>query len=108
MPLVSEILTTERRVSDSDLRTTCPICQRETRLDLALLDDRDPLETIYGCPSDGCDGIVLIVSTPGVVPWEGRGYRLGEWMIRNPGDLYMQTPEMPSAVLMNASPHALD
>ncbi len=51
---------------------------------------------------------MLIVSTPGTVPWEGRGYRLGDWMIRNPTDLYYKGRTMGGAVLWPASPHALD
>ena len=107
MPLASEIIPAPKGDppwTEAELHTTCPDCNRSTRLDEAIVDTADPLETIYRCRA--CNGTVVIVSTPGVMAWEGRGTRLGDWMLRNPKNLllvrYAQT------VLLPACPHALD
>jgi hypothetical protein len=88
MPLASEILASHEDLPplrEDNIVTTCRVCGTLQSLDRATLDQADPLETVYRC-LNGCEPI-LIVTTPGVVPWEGRGYRLGDWVIRNPGDL---------------------
>ncbi len=104
MPLASEVL--PGNVKESEIQTTCPVCQTKQRLHKATVDQSDPLETTYRCRS-GC-GPILIVSTPGVVPWEGRGYRLNDWMLRNPTDVTMHPLTATGVVLIPASPHALD
>ena len=111
MPLASEVLNkraTNRGAAarEQDIWTTCRRCGKTVRLNAATVDTSDPLEVTYSCPV-GC-GPILIVSSPGVVPWEGRGYRLGDWMLRNPSDLFCQGRGMSPAAKIPASPHALD
>lgn len=86
--------------------TSCPECAAEQAVAEATFDESDTLEAVYTC-REGC-GPILIVSTPGVVPWEGRGYRMGDWMIRNPKDLFIRPAGRLNVVVLPASPHALD
>jgi hypothetical protein len=109
MPLASEAMADLRPPpKETDLETTCPACGTTQRLDEATLETaEDKLETVYRCRT-GDGAAILVVSTPGAVPWEGRGYRLGNWVIRNPSDLYIHISHAPPPVHMPASPHALD
>lgn len=92
--------------TEATIRTTCPSCERAHTLDEAIFDDSDKWESKYLCA--GCLDPILIVSTPGVVLWEGRGYWLGDWVIRNPRDVVVgQTPSS-RPIRFVASPHALD
>ncbi len=92
---------------EDDLSTACPTCgTSQTLAEANPVTAEDGLETVYRCRND-C-GPILIVSTPGVVSWEGRGFRIGEWMLRNPSDLFMRVRGARDPVLMPASPHALD
>lgn len=86
---------------EADIQTACPKCGKKQNLEDAGIEESDPLETVYTCHL--CQSTILIVSTPGVVPWEGRRYRLGEWMLRNPGAVLVF-----NKVLIPASRHALD
>lgn len=108
MPKASDVLPgpSKGKLDDSHIWTNCPGCGERVQLDQANLNDDDPLEFTYSC--SGCESTVLIVSTPGVVPWKGRGYRVGDWTVRNPSDLFFQHPSMAGIVQMPASPHALD
>jgi hypothetical protein len=74
--------------------------------DEVLVDQSDPWETLYPCPN-GCAPI-LIISTPGVILWEGRGWRIGEWVIRNPIDLHWKPTGAFAEMLIPAREHALD
>jgi len=94
------------RLEDRDCRTTCRTCGQEQTLEAATVNQADPLETIYGCVN-GC-GTILIVTTPGVILWEGRGYRMRDWAIRNPSDLFVRPPGADRDVLFPASPAALE
>jgi hypothetical protein len=111
MPLVSGVLNAKATkgspiAREMDMWTDCLGCGTTIRLHKAKVDQTDPLETTYRCPE--CDEVILIVGTPGVVPWEGRGWRMGDWVIRNPRDLHYQGPKIGAPVLMSARPHALD
>jgi predicted RNA-binding Zn-ribbon protein involved in translation (DUF1610 family) len=111
MPLVSAVLNMRAPrgspiVREADMWTDCPACGATVHLNDATVDQTDPLEVTYSCPE--CGEVMLIVSTPGVTAWEGRGYRMGDWMIRNPSDLYHQGRTMVGPALYPASPHALD
>ena len=113
MPLVSEVLNLGATkgnppAQEHDFWTSCPNCLRLVGLPEAIVDQADPMETIYRCPAETCGATILIVSTPGVVPWEGRGYRMGDWMVRNPRELFYEARGGAGPVLMPASPHALD
>jgi hypothetical protein len=94
---------------DRDIQTTCRICHHVQMLGDATFTE-GPDESVYMC-GNGCQPL-LIISPPGEVPWPGRGYRLGDWIFRNPDDLilFFRTTEgrMPmSPMLIPASPHAL-
>lgn len=107
MPLVSDVLRSlEPPPREGAMWTTCPECDRVVRLNRAIVSQVDPLETVYLCPDDGME--ILIISTPSVVPWEGRGHRIGTWAIRNPRPLYFQPLPTARIVEFAASPHALD
>jgi hypothetical protein len=109
MPLASEVMADLRPPpEEADLETACPECGTVQRLAEATPDTtEDGLETTYRCRT-GDGAAILIVSTSGAVPWEGRGYALGDWAIRNPRDLYIHVAHAPPPIHMPASPHALD
>ena len=113
MPLVSEVLNVKATADQApalehEMWTDCHLCNTTIRLGKARVDQTDPWETIYRCPDDGCGATILIVSTPGVVEWEGRGYRLDDWVIRNPSDLYYRPRGAQTSVKFSARIHALD
>jgi predicted RNA-binding Zn-ribbon protein involved in translation (DUF1610 family) len=89
---------------ERDITTSCPSCGQEQSLRDAQVDDDDVWETRYSCRR--CHQTILLIGTPGVVPWKGRGYRLGEWVLRNPSelDIHLRT----GVIRLSASPHALD
>ena len=102
MPRVSEIVgRTDPPMTDEHVTTTCPTCGRAQELASATYDDSDPVEAVYGC------GPILIVSRPGVTVWEGRGYVMDAWIIRNPTDLLLRPPGKAQGLVMPASPDAL-
>ena len=89
---------------DADFTTQCPTCssaQRASESPISLDGD----DTVYTC-RNGCQPIV-VVSRPGLVAWAGRGYRIGDRVIRNAADLLFQGPNMAAAVLIPASRAAL-
>src|SRR5215204_2980810 len=107
MPLASTAMADlEPPPTEDLLETTCPRCEARQALRDATVEAKEELETVYRCHA--CGAVLLIVSTPGVVPWQGRGYRLGDWMLRNPTDLYMFSTGRVGGVRIPASPHALD
>jgi uncharacterized protein DUF6602 len=93
-----------RLANDSEMTTTCPACGTSQTLAEATV-ARVADETVYTC-RNGCQSIV-IVGVPEDVPWEGRGYRLGDRVIRNVADLYMPVVGSPGGVVLPASPAAL-
>jgi hypothetical protein len=88
---------------DGEIRTRCPSCG-----DVQVLGDcqlrRDGSETVYVC-HNGCQAIVVI-GPPGDSPWPGRGYRLGDHVIRNISDLVLPIKQG-ADVLIPASSSAL-
>lgn len=98
---------TPEQIEEEHLFTTCPECNTEQSLaEAGIVYEDDGLETLYLCKI-GC-GTILIVGRPEDVPWEGRGYRIGDWVIRNPRDLYLRQAGLTAAIQLPASPHALD
>jgi hypothetical protein len=91
MPLAEEILVwagldvpgNARLPSDAQIRTRCPTCKEAQTLSQADVAIKD--ETTYTC-KNGCQAI-LVISRPSDRPWLGRGYRMGDWTLRNPEDL---------------------
>jgi hypothetical protein len=92
-------------VTERQMWMTCPTCGREQRLHAALVDQSDPFQTIYQCRR-GC-GVLLIISTPRVLPWNSRGYRVQDWLMRNRMDLFVQPPDS-TAVMVMLIPAARD
>jgi hypothetical protein len=93
-----------RAIRDSDMITKCPTCGAEQALSEATLSlDQD--NTIYIC-KNGCQP-VAVISRPGIVAWPGRGYRIGEFVIRNAEDIRIKTEDMGGTVLIPASKAAL-
>lgn len=93
-----------RPIKDSDMRTTCPACGTEQLLSEGVL-SLDDGETVYSC-KNGCQPVV-VVGRPGVVAWPGRGFRLGNHVVRNVRDIIVKTEEMGAAMLIPASSAAL-
>lgn len=116
MPLAEEMLVWTglnvpgglRLPNDAQIRTTCPTCDEQQALSEAAVTQSD--ETIYEC-RNGCQAI-LIIGLPGDKPWAGRGYRMGDWVLRNPADLVgrlINQSGQPSGqpIVFPASPAAL-
>jgi pimeloyl-ACP methyl ester carboxylesterase len=93
-----------RPIKDSDMKTQCPACGVEQLLSEAIL-SQDDGDTIYTC-KNGCQAMV-VVGRPGNVAWPGRGYRLGDHVIRNVRDVIVKTEDMRVALLMGARGAAL-
>ena len=93
-----------RAIQDSDIRTVCPACNESQLLSEAPL-SLDGEETCYYC-KNGCQPIVVI-GKPGIVSWEGRGYRLGDFVIRNVRDLAVKSADMAVPMLLPARTAAL-
>lgn len=90
--------------ADNQLTTSCRTCGTDQNLTECEL-RRDGLDTVYVC-RNGCQ-ILVVVSAPGDSPWPGRGYRLGDHVIRNASDLFLAIPGSVTRVLIPASPAAL-
>lgn len=100
-----------RLPTDAEIRTECPACGQAQFLSEAEV-HRDGEDTVYTC-RNGCQTIVVI-SKPGQSPWPGRGYRIGEHVIRNARNILLPVIAAagasfinPPAVLIPASPAAL-
>ena len=91
-------------VGEADFTSKCPTCNTVQVLSEATI-RLDGTDTVYFC-KNGCQPIV-VVSRPGTVPWPGRGFRLGDFTVRNAADLYLKTKSMPAAALLPASRAAL-
>ena len=93
-----------RLAKDEELLTSCPTCNEDQFLNEGSV-SRVEDETVYEC-KNGCQAIV-IVGKPGDSPWEGRGYRLDEYVIRNATDIWMPVLGTGRTVFIPASPAAL-
>ena len=93
-----------RAIRDSDMITKCPTCKAEQALSEATL-SLDEDNTIY-TRKNGCQP-VAVISRPGIVAWPGRGYRIGEFVIRNAEDIRIKTEDMVATLLIPASKAAL-
>ena len=89
---------------DENMSTSCPTCGTRQRLSDATIRTEDD-GTTYTC-RNGCQPILVIGKTR-TDPWPGRGYRLGEHVLRNPADLYVTLGGASNVVLLPASPAAL-
>jgi hypothetical protein len=73
-----------RLPGDGGLRTSCPRC-RETQTLAEAEFTEGPDESIYNC-KNACQPL-LIIGAPSERPWPGRGYRMGDFVLRNADDL---------------------
>ena len=93
-------------LSEADVRTSCPSCGHSQRLDQALYLDGDPWESTYCCAE--CTLPLLLISPAGPVPWEGRGFEVAGWLLRNPTDVFCRPSSAAPEIRIPASPDALD
>jgi hypothetical protein len=94
--------------TDRHISTRCPTCVEEQTRSEGEFYEND--ETVYTC-TNGCQPI-LVIGAFGELEWPGRGYRLGEFVLRNPADLHVTLRDqagrpLAPAVLLPASPAAL-
>ena len=90
-----------QKVKDAMITTSCPTCGEEQLLSeakISLIGD----ETVYEC-KNGCQ-IIAVVGRPGFEAWQGRGYRLNNYVVRNARDMVLNIGR---GVLIPASPAAL-
>jgi len=92
------------KVCDSMIETSCPTCATTQLLSDAPIRLKGE-ETTYEC-RNGCQ-IILVVGRPRSQAWQGRGYRLKDYVIRNARDLFLKINPQGPAVLIPASPAAL-
>lgn len=93
-----------RLPNDGEIVTQCPTCNEEQTLAEGEI-VQDGEETVYFCKS-GCQRLV-VVGLPGDSTWEGRGFRLGEHVIRNAHEVFVPVVGSPGGVKLPASPAAL-
>jgi hypothetical protein len=84
IPLASEVLPQPDwrfdPIREADITTSCPTCGAQQRLDEATVTQTNA-EVVYTC-REGCGPILKVTEAK---PFMGKGgYRLGDWMIRNP------------------------
>jgi predicted RNA-binding Zn-ribbon protein involved in translation (DUF1610 family) len=91
-----------RKIRDSQIHTSCPACGEAQVLSQAKIAE-DGEETVYRCRA-GCQPL-LIISKPESKGMPGRGFRLGNFLIRNVTDLII--PGTTGDVLIPASSAAL-
>lgn len=90
--------------ADDHITTSCRTCGTAQKLTECEV-RRDGADTVYVC-RNGCQ-VLVVVSALGDSPWPGRGYRLGDHVIRNASDLFLTIPGAVAQVLIPASPAAL-
>lgn len=84
-------------LTDAMILALCPRCGP---VPLSACRVTGGVETFYNCT---CSEPLLVISAPNADkrPWPGRGYRLGDFVLRNPVALAF------CGVRLRASPHAL-
>jgi len=93
-----------QKVKDSMMETSCPSCGERQFLSEAYLSLKGE-DTAYEC-KNGCQ-IIAVVSRPGLNTWQGRGYRLKDFVLRNAKDITLKLNSGGQDVLIPASPAAL-
>jgi hypothetical protein len=94
----------KRPPTDDQITTSCRTCGAAQKL-IECEVRRDGADTVYVC-RNGCQ-VLVVVSAPGDSSWPGRGYRLGDHVIRNASDLLLAVAGATAQVLIPASPAAL-
>lgn len=112
MILAQDILRLDERhtksLTDADIRTSCPACKGEVFLSDASVAEED-MGTVYRCPVDN-ERLVVITRPlePDTRP-RLRGYRFGNFILRNASDLAFRlhdTPPPTRWISLPASPDA--
>lgn len=97
-------------ITDEDVRTACRECGHSQCLAEGARSRRG-VEIIYRCCR--CTAMVLVVGVPEKTRWAGRGYRLGDFTIRNPSDIHVCLRDKTTGqqtrrgMFFPRSPHAL-
>ncbi len=86
-------------ITDGDVTATCPTCPEPVLLSNCRV--VQAAETTYSCSVCGSTLLVIGPPNPDDEPWPGRGYRLGDFVLRNAVDLNF------AGVLLPKSPNAL-
>lgn len=84
-------------LTDPEIFTDCAVCGKEVRLSDCEI--TQGLETTYKCKK--CKSPVLIIGLPEVAAWPGRGYRMIDFIVRNPSELRFR------GTALSRSPEAL-
>lgn len=95
-----------RLPKDSVIYTRCPSCgQTQTLAEATIAFDGG--ETIYTC-RNGCQPFVIVgLPQADRIPWEGRGFRLGNYVIRNIEEVWFWVVEGGKQIALDARPNAL-
>jgi hypothetical protein len=95
-----------RLPKDSTIHTRCPSCGQTQTLAEATIASEDG-ETVYTC-RNGCQPIVIVgLPQADRIPWEGRGFRLGNYVIRNIEEVWFWVVEGGKRMVLDARPNAL-
>lgn len=84
-------------MSDADIMANCETCKEPKNLGSCFI--KQTAETTYSCPK--CGSTLVIIGAPNKKPWPGRGYRVGDFSIRNAVDLTYKNglfPRCPNAL----------
>jgi TIR domain len=90
--------------ADSMFTTACPTCGERQNLNDCNVVVEDS-NTVYYC-KNGCQR-VAVVSSPSGTSWPGRGYRLGDFVIRNAENIFCKLPNGVVPILIPKSSAAL-
>lgn len=91
---------------DKQMLISCPVCHEQQSLHDAIVHFAGG-ETRYDC-KNGCQTLVVVMGIgPEAKPWPGRGYHVGDYIIRNIADLRVITRSDGAGIVLPARPHAL-
>lgn len=86
-------------LTDSEVLAACEKCQGLVALDSCSV--QSGRETAYNCRQCGQTLLIIGAKNPDGRPWPGRGYRIGDFVLRNAVDLLYR------GIRLNRSPAAL-
>jgi hypothetical protein len=91
--------------TDAWIQAQCPVCSAMQRLSEAHVQHVGS-KTVYTCKAGCCT--LVIVGDPEARAWPGRGFRLGDYLLRNAVDLLIDVANTANKVKIPASPAALE
>lgn len=91
------------KITDDVLLATCPACGQ---VPLSSCEVSGTKDTKYVHPPCGQTLVIIGVPNPDDQPWPGRGYRIGDFVLRNAVDIVIAVPGA-TRLKFNTSPHAL-